>query len=150
MHKTQTIELWISKCFNMSIVHSLCSGSGSSDFTATSTKISTRQSGVMAEGAAFRSFKDTVRVFLFNLFQLQSKLIIQNCSLTNCISYMLFYNKCYTWHSIYGSVVFTNISTLDLLDTARAALTYRKHDGELLIFFSIQLSLFTLTHDSAI
>jgi len=42
----------------------LCSGTGSSDFTATSTKISTRQSGVMAEGAAFRSFKDTTYLTL--------------------------------------------------------------------------------------
>merc|ERR1719370_1540776 len=42
----------------------LCSGSGSSDFTAASTKISTRQSGGMAEGAAFRSFKDTTYLTL--------------------------------------------------------------------------------------
>ena len=59
--------------FHISIFRSLCSGSGSSDFTATSTKISTRQSGVMAEGAAFRSFKDTVRVFLFNSLSIAGK-----------------------------------------------------------------------------
>ena len=38
----------------------LCGGSGSTDFSASSTNVSMRQSGVMAEGAAFRSFKDTV------------------------------------------------------------------------------------------
>ena len=56
---------------------------------------------------------------------------------------MLFYNKCYIWHSVYRSVVFTNISPLDLLDTARAALTYRKHDGELWIFFLLIISLYS-------
>ena len=71
--------------------------------------------------------------FSLILFQMQAKLTIHNCSLTNRISYMLFQIKCYTWHSVYicRSVDFTIIPLLDLLDTARAALTYRKHDGEL-------------------
>ena len=37
--------------------------------------------------------------FSLILFQLQAKLIIHNCSLTSCISYKLFHNKCYTWYS---------------------------------------------------
>ena len=76
--------------------------------------------------------------FSLILFQMQAKLTIHNCSLTNRISYMLFQIKCYTWHSVYicRSVDFTIIPLLDLLDTARAALTCRKHDGELRICFS--------------
>jgi len=42
----------------------LCGGSGSTDFAASSTNVSMRQSGVMAEGAAFRSFKDTTYLTL--------------------------------------------------------------------------------------
>jgi len=42
----------------------LCGGSGSTDFSASSTNVSMRQSGVMAEGAAFRSFKDTTYLTL--------------------------------------------------------------------------------------
>jgi len=42
----------------------MCGGSGSTDFSATSTNVSMRQSGVMAEGAAFRSFKDTTYLTL--------------------------------------------------------------------------------------
>lgn len=48
-----------SSCF-FSRICGMCGGSGSTDFSATSTNVSMRQSGVMAEGAAFRSFKDTV------------------------------------------------------------------------------------------
>ena len=47
-----------SSCFSR--ICGMCGGSGSTDFAASSTNVSMRQSGVMAEGAAFRSFKDTV------------------------------------------------------------------------------------------
>ena len=47
-----------SSCFSR--ICGMCGGSGSTDFAAPSTNVSMRQSGVMAEGAAFRSFKDTV------------------------------------------------------------------------------------------
>ena len=93
---------------------------------------------MMAEGAAFRSFKDTVRVFLFNSLSIAVK--FDNSELLFDKLYFLYvvlHQMLHLTFRIYGSVVFTNISPLDLLDTARAALTYRKHDGELRIFFSI-------------
>ena len=117
-----------------------CGGSGSTDFSTSSTNVSMRQSGVMAEGAAFRSFKDTVscgsalniRTKTYDYIQ-DNKLCFDARACLRFVSHLdfrifsvsvLLKVLCiYDWKCI-------NNPSPDLPDAAGTSFTYRKHNGQ--------------------